>query len=157
MPNAPLGVLNITLVAGNDVNVHMENTLPSRRPYVNADVVTIGTKLLVQRRALLGYQLHAGIDLFGRQLKKTGDMATRDDHRMAWAHPIGITSTVRKLIIQRHPMWVSTKQTRIIGISLVFLFFFRLQTSTPFVRPTYFISPYISQGIQRHFDSIFIS
>lgn len=145
MPHTPLGILNITLVAGNDLNVHMEDTLPGRRPYVNADVVTIGAKLLVQQLTLLDYQLHAGVDFFWRQFKKTSGMATRDDHRMAWAHPVGITSTVCKFVSQRHPVRVSAKQTRIIGISLVFLQSSNFNT----LSPTYFIS----QGTQRHSDS----
>ena len=66
MPHALLGILNITLIARNDVNVYMKDTLPGRRPYVYADVVAIGTKLRVQQLALLGYQFHAGVDLFGR-------------------------------------------------------------------------------------------
>ena len=49
MPHTALGIFNITLITGNDVNMDMEDTLPSRRPYVNADVVAVGFKLLVQQ------------------------------------------------------------------------------------------------------------
>ncbi len=88
MPHTALGIFNITLITGNDVNMHMEDTLPSRRPYVNADVVAVWFKLFVQQLSLLVYQRHAGVDLFWCQLKKAGNMATRDDHRMTRAHRV---------------------------------------------------------------------
>ena len=109
MSHAPLGILNITLVSGNDVNMHMKNTLTSCRSNVHTDIIAVGTKFLVQQRALLGYQRHAGIDLFGRQLKKAGDMALRDDQCMTRAYPIGITSAERKFTIKGYPSWVCTK------------------------------------------------
>ncbi len=37
MPHVPLGFFAITLVAGNEVNMDMEDTLPGRRPHVCAD------------------------------------------------------------------------------------------------------------------------
>ena len=128
MPHAPLGIIDITLVAGNDVNMDMEDTLPGRRPNINADVVAVGFELLVQQPVLLGYKLYAGVDLFGRQVEKAGDMTTRDDHRMTRAHRVGITSAVREFVIQRHPLWVCTKQARVIGVALFFQFFFSRQT-----------------------------
>ncbi len=100
MPHAPLGVLNVPFVAGNEVDMDMEDTLPGRRSHVNADIVTIRLEFLIQSRALLGDQPHAGIDLFGRQVEKAGDMATRDDQGMARAHCIGITRTVSKFMLQ---------------------------------------------------------
>ena len=135
MPHAPLGIIDITLVAGNDVNMDMEDTLPGRRPNINADVVAIGFELLVQQAALLGYKLHAGVDLFGRQVEKAGDMTTRDDQRMTRAHRVAITRAVRKFITQRHPACVFTKQARVIGIALFIWLFFRRQTSTPWSNP----------------------
>ncbi len=65
MPHTSLGIFNITLITGNDVNMDMEDTLPSRLPYVNADVVAVRFKLFVQQLSLLVYQRHAGVDLFG--------------------------------------------------------------------------------------------
>ena len=100
MAHAPLGILDITLVARNDVNMDMEYTLPVRRSYVNADIVTIRLEFLVQSHALLGDQPHAGIDLFGRQVEKAGDMATWDNQGMARAHRVGITRTVSKFMLQ---------------------------------------------------------
>ena len=102
----------------------MEVTLPSRRPYVNADVVAVGFKLFVQQLSLLVYQRHAGVDLFGCQLKKAGNMATRDDHRMTRAHRVRIARTVRQFVIPGNTSWFRTKQTRIIGVPLFPLFFF---------------------------------
>lgn len=100
MAHAPLGILDITLVARNDVNMDMEYTLSGRRSYVNADIVTIRLEFLVQSHALLGDQPHAGIDLFGRQVEKAGYMATWDNQGMARTHRVGITRTVSKFMLQ---------------------------------------------------------
>lgn len=127
MPHASLGIFDITLVAGNDVNMDMENTLSGRRPNVNADVVAVGLELRVQQVALLGYKLHTGVDLFGRQVKKAGDMTTRDDQGMTRAHRVAVTRAVRKFVSQRHPACVFTKQARVIGVTLWLPFFFRRQ------------------------------
>ena len=124
MPHTALGIFNITLITGNDVNMYMKDTLPSRRPYVNADVVAVGFKLFVQQLSLLVYQRHAGVDLFGCQLKKTGNMATRDDHRVTRAHRVRIARTVRQFVIPGNPLWFCTKQTGVIGVPLFPLLFF---------------------------------
>ena len=100
MAHAPLGILDITLIARNDVNMDMEYTLTGRRSYVNADIVAIRLEFLVQSHALLGDQPHAGIDLFGHQVEKAGYMATWDNQGMARAHRVGITRTVSKLMLQ---------------------------------------------------------
>jgi len=100
MAHAALGILDITLVARDEVNMDMQDALPGRRPHVNADVVTIRLEFLVQSHALLGDQPHAGVDLFGRQVEKAGDMATRDNQGMAWAHRVAITRTVSKFMFQ---------------------------------------------------------
>ena len=131
MPHASLGIIDITLVAGNDVNMDMEDTLPGCRPNIHANVVAVGIELLVQQAALLGDKPHASIDLFGRQVEKAGDMSTRDDQRMPRAHRVAIACAVRKLVSQRHPARVFTKQARVIGVALFFRLFFRRQTSTP--------------------------
>jgi hypothetical protein len=124
MPHTALGIFDIALITGNDVNMDMEDTLPSRRTYVNTDVVAVGFELFVQQLPLLVYQRHAGADLFGSQLKEAGNMATRDDHRMAGAHRVRIARAVRQLVIQGHPSWFCTKQTRIIGVPRFPLCFF---------------------------------
>lgn len=90
MPHTALRIFDITPITGNDVNMNMGNTLPSCLPYVNADVIAVGFKLFVQQLSLLVDQRHAGADLFGCQLKKGGNMATRDYHRMTRAHRIRI-------------------------------------------------------------------
>ena len=97
MPHAPLGILDITLVAGYDVNMDMEYTLPGRRPHVNTDIVTIRLELLVQPLALLGNQPYASIDFFVCQVKKAGHMTTRDDQGMTLAHRIGVSRAISKL------------------------------------------------------------
>ena len=124
VPYTTLRVLYITLVTGNDVNMSMQDTLAGRRPYVNADIVTIGLKFLIQQLAFLGYQLHAGSDLFGCQVKKAGNMALWHHDCMARAHRVAVTCAIRKFVIQGPTFWACTKQTWIIGVSLFFLFFF---------------------------------
>ena len=131
MPYAPLGIINITLIAGNDVDMDMKNTLPGRSPDINADVVAVGLKLLVQQPAFLGNQCHTGVDLFGHQIEKAGDMSARDDQRMTRAHRVAIARAERKCVTQRHPAHILTKQARVIGIAFFFGLFFGGQTSTP--------------------------
>ena len=131
MPHSPPGIFDITLVAGNEVNMDMKDTLPGRRPHVYADIVAAGVELRVQQAAFFGDQLHAGANLFRRQVEKAGDMTTRDDQGMTRAHRVAITRAVSKLVTQRRLTWISTEQARVIGVTLFFLFFFRRQTSTP--------------------------
>ena len=100
MAHAALGILDITLVARDDVNMDMEYTLSGRLSHVNADIVTIRLEFLVQSHALLGDQPHAGIDLFGRQVEKAGYMATWDNQGMARIHRVAITRTVSKFMLQ---------------------------------------------------------
>ena len=132
MPHTALGIFNVTLVTGNDVNMDMEDTLSSRWTYVNTDVVAVGFEFFVQQLSLLVYQRHAGVDLFGSQLKKAGHMAARDDHRMTRARRVRIARAVRQLVTPGQPLWVRTKQTWIIGIPLLHLFFFWRQALAPF-------------------------
>ncbi len=70
MPHAPLRIIDITLVAGNDVNMDMEDTLPGRRPNINADVVAVGFELLVQQPVLLGYSSMQALISSGVRSKK---------------------------------------------------------------------------------------
>ena len=100
MPHTSLGILNITLVTRYDVNVRMENTLPGRRPHVNTNIVSIGIELLVQSLALCAYQFHAGINFFGRQIKKASDMAAWNDQGMSRTHLVGIAGTKSQLILE---------------------------------------------------------
>ena len=100
MAHAPLGILDITQIARNDVNMDVEYALPGRRSYVNADIVTIRPEFLIQSHALLGDQPHAGIDLFGCQIEKAGYMTTWDNQCVARAHRVGITRTVSKFMLQ---------------------------------------------------------
>ena len=100
MAHAALGIFDIAQVARNEVNMDMEYTLPGRRAYVNADIVSIRLEFFVQSRALLGYQPHAGIDFCGRQVEKAGYMPTWDNQGMARAHRVGITRAVSKFTLQ---------------------------------------------------------
>ena len=76
MPHPALGVLNIPFVAGNDVDMDMENTLSGRWPHINADIVAIRAKLFIYEFFFLCNEVHAGVDLFRRQVEKTNDMTT---------------------------------------------------------------------------------
>ena len=100
MAHATLGIFNVPFVTGDDVNMDMEYALAGGRSNVNADIVTIRLEFLVQSHAFLGDQLHAGMNLLGCQVEKTGNMATRDDQGMARAHRVGITRTVSKFMLQ---------------------------------------------------------
>ena len=100
MAHTALWILDITLVARNEVNMDMKDTLPGRRSHVNADVVTIRLEFLIKSLALLGDQPHACIDLFGCQVEKTGYMAPWDNQGMARANRVGITRTVSKFMLQ---------------------------------------------------------
>lgn len=128
MAHASLGILDIPFVAGDEVYMDMEDALPGRLPHVDADVVSIRLEFLVQSRALLGDQPHAGIDLISCQVEKTGDMATRDNQSMARAHRVGITRAVSKLMLQRYAPRIFAEQAWIVRIPLFFRFFYRRQT-----------------------------
>ena len=127
MTHAALGILDITLVARDEVYMDMKDTLPGRLPYVNADIVTIRLEFLVQQPALLGDQPHAGIDLFGRQVEKAGDMATWDNQGMARAHCVAITRTVGEFMLQRYAPRIFAEQAWVVRIALFFCFFYRRQ------------------------------
>lgn len=127
MAHTPLGILDITLIARDEVNVDMEYALPGRRSHVNADVVTIRLEFPVQSHALLGDQLHAGIDLFGRQVEKAGYMAARDNQGMARAHRVGITRTVSKFMLQRYATRIFAEQAWIVRIPFFPFYFYGRQ------------------------------
>ena len=77
MPHAPLGILDIPRVAGNDVNMDVVDTLPGRRPDIHPDVVAVGAELFIEELFFLINQVHASCHLFGRQVEEAGDMALR--------------------------------------------------------------------------------
>ena len=130
MPHSPLGILNVAFVAGDDVNMDMEDALSGRRSDIDADIVAIRLEFLVQSHALLGDQPHAGIDLFRRQVEKAGDMPTWDDQGVPRTHRVGVKSTVCKFMLQRYATRILAKQARIIGVSFLFLCGFRRQRNT---------------------------
>ncbi|OIR17371.1 hypothetical protein GALL_23980 [mine drainage metagenome] len=93
MTHAALGILDISLITGNDVNMDMEYTLSGRLSYVYADIVTIRLEFLIQSHTFLGDQSHAGIDFLRRQVKKAGYVATWDNQGMARTHRVSIAGT----------------------------------------------------------------
>ena len=99
MPHSPLGILNVPFVAGYDVNMDMEDTLPGRRPHINADIVAIRIKLLINVFFFLLNEAHAGGHFFRCQVEKAGDMPTRDDHGVTRTRRVGVTSTVSKFML----------------------------------------------------------
>ena len=126
MSHSTLGILDVPLITGNDVNMDVENTLSGRWPDVNADIVAIRVNSHPGCASFLIYQVHTGRYLILGQLEKAGHMAMRNDQRMARAHPIGITSTVGKFtFLGRRPLWIFTKQTGVIGVTLFCWFLFR--------------------------------
>ncbi len=98
MPHAPLRVLDIPFVTGNDVDVDMENSLPGGRPDVNPDIVAIRVKFPVDAIFLRINQFYAGRHLFLRQVEKARDMPLRDDQSMARTDGIGVMGTVCELM-----------------------------------------------------------
>src|SRR3989338_4401264 len=130
MPHAPLGILNVAFVAGDDVNMDMEEAMSGRRSDIDADIVAIRLEFLVQSHALLGDQPHACIYLFRRQVEKAGDMPTWDDQGVPRTHRVGVKSAVCKFMLQRYATRILAKQARIIGVSFLFLCGFRRQRNT---------------------------
>jgi len=74
-----LGILNVSFVAWDEVDVHVKDALPSRLSRIDTDVVAVWFELLVEQFLFLFDELHAGSDFFRCQFKEAGDMATRDD------------------------------------------------------------------------------
>lgn len=101
MPHAPLWLLNVPFVAGNNVNMHMEDALPGRQPHIDADVVAIRTELLVDEFFFLLNEVHAGSDFFRCQLEKTGNMPPRDDQRVSRARRVGVACTEGQFMLYR--------------------------------------------------------
>ena len=99
MPHSPLGILNVPFVAGDDVNMGMEDTLPGRRSHINADIVAIRIKFLINVFFFLFNEAHAGSHFFRCQVEKASDMPTWDDHGVPRARRVGVTSTVSKFML----------------------------------------------------------
>jgi len=127
-----LGVLNISFVAWDDVNMDVKDALASRLSHVDAYVVAVWFELFIEQFLFLFDELHAGSDFFRCQLEETGDMAARDDQSVTRARGVGITRTESKLMQYGYPAWIFAKQARIIGVSFLFLYGFRRQRHTSF-------------------------
>ena len=99
MPHAPLGIFNVSFVAWDEVYMDMKDALSGRWPHINANIVAIRTKLLINNLFFLLNKLHAGGHFFLRQVEKAGDMPTRDDQGVPRARRVGITGTVSKFML----------------------------------------------------------
>lgn len=130
MPHAPLGVLNVPFVAGDDVDVDMEDALPGRQSDVDADVVAVRFELLIDEFLFLLDEAHAGSHFFRRQLEEAGDMPARDDQRVSRTGRVGVACTVGELMLQRYPARILAEQAGIIGVALFFLCRSRCQQNT---------------------------
>lgn len=132
MPHPALGFFNIPFVAGDDMNVDMEDALSGRRAHIDADVVAIRFERIIKMFFFLFDEMHAGRDFFRCQVEETGDMPTRDDQCVPRTHRVGVACAVSKLMLYRHPARVLAKQAGIIGVSFLFLCCFRRQLDTSF-------------------------
>ena len=99
MPHAPLGIFNVPFVAGDDVNMDMENALPGSWPDVDADVVAIRIEFLVNEFFFLFDEARAGSHFFRRQVEKAGYMPTRDDQGVPRTRRVGVTRTESKFML----------------------------------------------------------
>jgi len=130
MPHASLRFFNVPFVAGDDVNMDVKDTLPGCRSHVDADVVAVRTKLLVNEFFFLFDEAHAGGHLFRRQVEKAGDMPTRDDQSVSRTRRVGVARTESKFMLYRYPARILAEQARIIGVSFLFGCGFRRQQNT---------------------------
>ena len=99
MPHAPLGIFNVPFVAGDDVNMDMQNALSGRWSDVDADVVAIRIEFLIDEFSFLLNEAHAGSHFFRRQVEKTGYMPTRDDQSVPGTRRIGVTGAESKFML----------------------------------------------------------
>lgn len=80
------------------MNMDMQDTLACRRAYIDAYVISIWIKLLINKFFLLIDKLHTGCNFILRQVKKLCNMAFRNHHSMTRTNCVAITTTVRKFI-----------------------------------------------------------
>lgn len=132
VPHASLGILDVPFVAGDDVDMNMEDALPGRRSHINADIVPIRIELLIEVFFFFFDEPHAGSHFFRCQVEKAGDMPARDDQGVSRTRRVGVTSTVSKFMLYRYAAWIFAKQARIIRIPFLFLRSFRCQLNTSF-------------------------
>ncbi len=130
MPHSPLWILNVPFVAGDDVNMDMEDTLPGRRSDIDTDIVAIRIEFLVNEFFLLFNEAHTGGHLFRRQVEKAGDMPTWDDQGVPRTRRVGVAGAESKFMLYRYPTRIFAEQTWIIGVSFLFLCGFRRQLNT---------------------------
>jgi hypothetical protein len=132
MPHAPLRIFNVPFVAGDDVNMDMQNALSGRWSDIDADIVAIRIELLVDEFFFLFNEVHAGRHFFRHQVEKAGDMSTGDDQGVPGTCWVGVTGAESKFMLYRYPTRIFAKQAWIIGVSFLFLCCFRRQQNTSF-------------------------
>jgi hypothetical protein len=79
MAYPPLGILNISFVAWDDVQMDVKDALPCRLSHIDADVVAVRFELIIEKFLFLFDEVHTGGHLFRCQFEEAGDMTTRDD------------------------------------------------------------------------------
>lgn len=131
MPYPSLGILNVSFVAGDDMNMDMKNALPGRGSDIDADIVAIRIELIVDEGFFLFDEVHTGRHFFRRQVEKAGYMPTRNDQGVSRTRRVGVAGTECKFMAQRYPTRIFAKQARVIGVPFLFLFGFRRQQNTP--------------------------
>lgn len=125
--------------------MHVEDALSCRRSDIDADVVSVRLEFRIDEFFLLLDEVHAGDHFFLCQVEEGGDMAARDDQRMAGARRIGITRTVGVFILQRYAARVFAEQAGIVGVPFLFLRCFRHQRNTSF-STLYSAEEFIDEG-----------
>ena len=137
MPHPSLGIFNVPFVAGDQVNMDMEDTLSGRRSDIDADIVAIRAELRVNARFFLLDDGHAGSHLFRRQVENAGDMPTRDHQGVSRTCRIRVAGSVDKILLYCHSLRIRAEQAWIIGVSFLLVYCIRGQRNTPF-RPCSF-------------------
>src|SRR5256885_5164027 len=84
-PDSPLGIWNISLVAGNQVHVYVHAGLPPGFPDVHPDVIAVRSMLLLDNPLRLVQQRKYGVLFFFRHVEKAADVASRDNQDMTAA------------------------------------------------------------------------
>ena len=130
MSHAPLWILNVPFVAGDDVNMDMEDALPGRRSDIDADIVAVRIEFFVNEFFLLFNEAHTGSHFFRRQVEKTGDMPTRDNQCVSRTRWVGVTGAESVFMLYRYPTRIFAEQAWIIGVPFLFLCGFRRQLNT---------------------------
>lgn len=99
MPHTPLRILNVSCVAGDEVDMDMEDALPGRRSDIDANVVAVRFEFGIDEAFFLLEEVHAGSHFIRRQVEEAGYMPARDDQGVTRTRRVGITGTVGEFIL----------------------------------------------------------